>query len=55
MTLLCLCGSAYEHPAFEPFPRACGRCGACWRCGKPLCTCRALVLLQRGYRHAEMG
>jgi len=55
MTLLCLCGYHHEHLALEPFPRACAHCGACWHCGKPLGTCRALVLLQRGYRHATMG
>ena len=44
MTLICLCGFHLEHPALEPFPRACARCGTCWRCGKPLCTCPAAVL-----------
>ncbi len=59
MTLICLCGYAYEHPVLEPFPRFCARCGACWRCGNHRCTCLAAVLpwiiyeaLRHGTTHA---
>lgn len=43
MTLIGLCGSHHEQSALEPFPRPCARCGACWRWGKPRCTCPAAV------------
>jgi hypothetical protein len=44
MTLLCRCGFQLEHPALQPCPRTCPRCGRCWRCGQPwpaLCRCAA--------------
>ena len=46
MTRTCLCGQHQEHPALDPWPRQCARCGACWRCGQAwpaLCQCPALL------------
>lgn len=41
MTLICLCGHTHEHPALDPWPRQCARCGQAWLA---LCRCPALLL-----------